>query len=264
MDIFEPHIHMTSRTTNDYEKIAQAGVKMCVEPAFWIGEPRKRAGTFFDYFDHITNYETKRAGQYGIDHYCCVAVNPREANNRDLAEEVLKELPRYLDNPRVVALGEIGLDLISETEVDFFIRQAEMARDRRLPVLIHSPHINKYEGIKKLLVILKEMNYDNDWILMDHSVEETTPMILKEGAYCGHSIYPITKVSPERMIKILKKNGCDKMLINSAADWGPSDPLMVPHTLELMKNDGFTARDVKKIAWDNPFKFFSKSCRIKS
>lgn len=263
MDIFEPHIHMTSRTTNDYEAMARAGIRICVEPAFWIGEPRKRAGTFFDYFDHISNYETARAAQYGIDHYCCVSLNPREANNRELSEEVLRELPRFLDHPRVVALGEIGFDLISEAEEFYFRKQLDLATERNLPILIHSPHINKYDGIKKIIDILKEVEFKMDWVLLDHSVEDTTPMIKKAGCYVGHSIYPITKVSPERMVNILKKNGVERMMINSAADWGHSDPLMVPYTLEQMKRDGFKQKEIKKIAWDNPMSFFTKSERLK-
>ena len=37
MRIFDPHIHMTSRTTDDYERMAAAGVRAVVEPAFWLG-----------------------------------------------------------------------------------------------------------------------------------------------------------------------------------------------------------------------------------
>ena len=46
MRIFEPHIHMTSRTTDDYEAMAAAGVQALVEPAFWLGQPRTSVGSW--------------------------------------------------------------------------------------------------------------------------------------------------------------------------------------------------------------------------
>lgn len=263
MRIFEPHAHMSSRVTHDYERMAQAGVEMIVEPAFWLGEPRKRAGTFFDYYDLIINYETRRAAAYGIDHYVTLSVNPREANNKALADEVLKELPRYLDNPRVVGVGEIGFDAITELEEEFLRKQIDMAREHELPLLVHSPHLQKYEGIRKILDILIEMKFDMEWALIDHSVEETTPMIRKEKAWCGHTVYPMTKLSPERTARIILENGYDKMMINSSVDWGPSDPLMVYYTVEELKKRGAKEKDLEKLVWDNPWNFFSKSGRLK-
>ena len=90
MRIFEPHAHMYARTTADYEAMARAGVEYLVEPAFWLGETRKHAGSFFDYFDHLIGYEHSRAARYGIQQYVTLAMNPKESNNYELAQEVLE------------------------------------------------------------------------------------------------------------------------------------------------------------------------------
>jgi hypothetical protein len=263
MRIFEPHAHMYARTTNDYEAMAKAGVEVLVEPAFWLGETRKYAGSFFDYFDHLINYEHSRAARYGIRQYVTIAMNPKESNNYELAQEVVEELPRFLEHPRVVAVGEIGFDAMTPTEEEFFVRQAELAREFGLPLLIHSPHLNKYEGIRRLLEVLKGMDYDMDRVLMDHNVEDTTPMSLKAGCWAGHTVYPVTKLSPERMANIIEDNGYERMMINSAADWGPSDPLMVKYTVEELRGRGASERDLEKLVWDNPWNFFSKSGRLR-
>jgi hypothetical protein len=263
MRIFEPHAHMIARTTNDYEAMARAGVECLVEPAFWLGEPRKYAGSFFDYFDHLLNYEHSRAARYGIKQYVTLAMNPKESNNYELAQEVLEELPRYLERPTVVAVGEIGFDAINATEEEFFVRQAELAREFGLPLLIHSPHLAKFEGITRLIEALKEINYDMDKVLMDHNVEDTTPVSLKAGCWAGHTVYPISKLSPERMANIIEDNGTAKMMINSAADWGPSDPLMVVHTINELRGRGTAEKEIEKLVWDNPWDFFSKSGRLK-
>ncbi|MDP6958804.1 MAG: TatD family hydrolase [Planctomycetota bacterium] len=262
MRICEPHAHMCARTTHDYEAMAKAGIEVIVEPAFWLGETRKYPGSFFDYFDHLIGYEHKRAATYGIRQYVTIAMNPKEANDRDLGKAVVDELPRFLEVDHVVAVGEIGFDAISEAEEESFVRQVELAREFGLPLLIHSPHVNKYEGIQKLLEVLGHLDFPMEKVLMDHNTEETTEMSLSAGAWAGHTVYPISKISPERMANIVEKHGIERMMINSAADWGPSDPLMVPYTIEELRRRGVVEEDIQKLVWDNPMSFFSQSGRI--
>jgi len=262
MRIFEPHVHMYARTTNDYEAMAKAGIEAIVEPAFWLGETRRHAGSFFDYFAHLMGYEHDRAARYGIRQYVALAMNPKESNDRALAEAVLRELPRFLENRRVVAVGEIGFDAITPAEEESLVRQIEMAREFELPLLVHSPHLNKFEGIRRILEIVGTMKFPMERTLVDHNVEETTPMTLKAGAWAGHTVYPITKLSPERMANILEENGYDRMMVNSAADWGPSDPLMVVYTIEELRNRGMDEGRIEKLVWDNPMAFFAQSGRL--
>lgn len=263
MRLFDPHVHMYARTTLDYEAMARAGIERIVEPAFWLGQRRRHAGSFFDYFEHMLEFENKRAAQYGIRQYVALAMNPREANDRPLAEEVLHELPRYLEHPNVVAVGEVGFDSHTPVEEEFFLRQAALAREFGLPLLVHSPHLDKAEGIRRLLQLLFEGGYDMSRVLIDHSVEDTTRDILRAGAWAGHTVYPITKLSPERAARIVLERGFERMMINSAADWGPSDPLMVPHTVEELRARGAPEPEIERLVWDNPIAFFSQSGRIK-
>lgn len=263
MRIFEPHAHMIARTTQDYEAMARAGIEVIVEPAFWLGEPRRHAGSFFDYFSALLNYENTRASRYGIKQFVTLAMNPKECNDRALAEAVVKDLPRFLDHERVVGVGEIGFDAINDVEEDFFVRQTELARERGLPLLIHSSHLDKKRGIERMIATLKRMNFPPGRVLMDHNTEETTPIAKAAGMWCGHTIYPISKMSPERMANVLFEHGFDRMMINSAADWGPSDPMMVPHTIEELRMRGARDTDIQKLVWGNPVEFFSQSGRLK-
>ncbi len=95
MRIFDPHIHMSSRTTDDYQRMAAVGVKALVEPAFWLGQPRTNVGSFTDYFDSLVGWEPFRASQFGLRHHCAIALNPKEAND-SRCRGVLDLLPRYL------------------------------------------------------------------------------------------------------------------------------------------------------------------------
>lgn len=264
MRIFEPHIHMVARTTDDYERMALADIRVVVEPAFWLGQPRRRAGSFFDYFDHILGYETDRAALFGIEHYAAISLNPREANDAELRAEVLPELERYLEHPRCVAVGEVGFDLLTDAEEEALRFQLELARQRGLPVLIHTPHHRKKEGTERTIRVLQDLGYDMDMVDLDHNTEETTGLSQRAGAWCGHTLYPITKLSPERACTILQQYGTKKMLVNSSADWGPSDPLMLPRLALEMRRRGFTGEAIAEVLWENPLAFYQRSGRIAS
>ncbi|MBI4565073.1 MAG: TatD family hydrolase [Planctomycetes bacterium] len=261
--IFEPHAHMVARTTNDYEAMARHGIEVVVEPAFWLGETRRHAGSFLDYFSHLLNYEHARAAKYGIRQFVTLAMNPKESNDPDVTRQVLDALPRFLEHERVVAVGEIGFDAITPAEEDSMVRQIEMARRAGLPLLVHSPHLNKAEGIRRILDVVRNVSFPMERVLIDHNVENTTGMALAEGAWAGHTVYPITKLSPERAADILQEHGFERMMINSAADWGPSDPLMVPYTVDELRERGVPEKRISKLVWDNPVAFFSQSGRLK-
>ena len=262
MRYFDPHIHMLSRTTDDYENMAAAGILGVVEPAFWQGQPRTQVGSFVDYYNSLIGWEHFRASQFGIRHYCTMGMNPKEANQVSLAEEVLKILPRFCQKDTVVAVGEIGYDDQTPEEDRFFAAQMEMAMEFELPVLIHTPHRDKVKGTERTIALVKEVGIDEEMVIIDHLNEQTLPMVLETGCWRGHSIYPHTKMSEERMVDLLKQYGTEKMVVNSAADWGRSDPLKVPKTGAEMHKAGFSDADIEKVLFENPINFFAQSGRI--
>jgi predicted metal-dependent TIM-barrel fold hydrolase len=262
MKLFDPHIHMTSRTTDDYERMAAAGIAVVLEPAFWLGQPRTQLGTFVDYFAALIGWERFRASQFGITHVCTLALNPKEANDDRVAQPVLEALPRFLEKDGVVGVGEIGYDDITEREEKAFGAQLELAKKLGLPVLIHTPHRDKKRGTERSLALVREVGMPEEKVLIDHNNEETLPLVKDTGCWAGHSIYPDTKMTEERMVALLKRYGTERMLVNSAADWGKSDPLKVPKTAAAMIQSGFTPDQVEDVVWRNPVAFFSQSGRL--
>jgi predicted metal-dependent TIM-barrel fold hydrolase len=262
MKMFDPHIHMTSRTTDDYQAMAAAGVSAIVEPAFWLGQPRTNAGTFEDYFASLVGWERFRASQFGIRHFCTLALNPKEANNPELVDGVLALLPRYLEKDGVVAVGEIGFDEMTPAEESVFAGQVELARRVALPVLVHTPHRDKKRGTERSLALLRELGFPPERTLIDHNTEETLPLVLDSGCWAGHSIYPQTKMDEDRMVALVRRYGADRILINSAADWGISDPLKVPKTVARMREAQIPDAQIERIVWRNPVDFFAQSGRL--
>ncbi|MHC4990348.1 MAG: TatD family hydrolase, partial [Planctomycetota bacterium] len=110
MSYIDPHIHMVSRTTDDYQRMALAGCVAITEPAFWAGFDRSSAQGFYDYFRQLTETEPARAAQFGIQHYTWMCINPKEAEDAAFAREVISIIPEFLDKPNVLGIGEIGLN----------------------------------------------------------------------------------------------------------------------------------------------------------
>ena len=262
MKLFDPHIHMTSRTTDDYKSMAAAGIRAIIEPAFWLGQPRTHVDTFDDYFASLVGWERFRASQFGIKHYCTIALNPKEANNPKVAQGALDLLPRYLVKEGVVAVGEIGFDDQTAEEEKYFAAQLDLARKFDLPVLVHTPHRDKKRGTERSLSVVRDVGIAEGRVLIDHNNEETLPLVLDTGCWAGHSIYPDTKMDEARMVALVKRYGTDRIVINSAADWGVSDPLKVPKTAIEMKKAGISDHDVETIVWTNPIAFFGQTGRI--
>jgi uncharacterized protein len=262
MKLFDPHIHMTSRTTDDYQAMAAAGIAAVVEPAFWVGQPRTHVGTFEDYFLSLLGWERFRAGQFGIRHYATLAINPREANDPVLVEGVLALLPAYLEKDGVVAVGEIGYDDMTPAEDRCLIAQLELARAHGLPALIHLPHRDKKRGCERTLAVVRDVGFAPERTIVDHNTEETLPLTLASGCWAGHSIYPHTKMDEPRMVELVKQYGGERILVNSAADWGVSDPLKVPRTRDAMRAAGIPDATLEAVFWRNPIAFFAQSGRL--
>lgn len=255
----DPHAHMVSRTTDDYEAMRDAGVVALIEPAFWLGQPRTSVGSFKDYFSMIVGWEKFRAGQFGIRHYCTIGLNPKEANNDRLAEEVMELLPLYVAKEDVVAIGEIGFDDMTDTEEKYFRKQLELAKELDMVVMIHTPHRNKTQGTRRSMDICEEHGLDPSKVVVDHNTEETVEEVLDRGYWAGFSIYPETKMGNERMSKLVKTYGPERMIVDSACDWGVSDPLAVPKTAKLMLQDGHSEEVVRQVTYQNALAAYGQS-----
>ncbi|MFD4828768.1 TatD family hydrolase [Streptomyces uncialis] len=261
MRIFDPHIHMTSRTTDDYQAMHTAGVRAVVEPSFWLGQPRTSPASFTDYFDALLGWEPFRAAQYGIAHHCALALNPKEAGDPRCVP-VLDELPRYLDKDGVVAVGEIGYDSMTPAEDHALAVQLQLAADHELPALVHTPHRDKLAGLRRTLDAVHESALPADRVLLDHLNETTVKEAKDAGCWLGFSVYPDTKMDAARMVDVLTEYGPEKVLVNSAADWGRSDPLKTREVADLMLVSGFTEDDVDLVLWRNPVAFYGLSGRL--
>ena len=260
MSYIDPHIHMVSRTTDDYERMAQAGCVAITEPAFWAGFDRSSPQGFYDYFRQLTDSEPRRAAEYGISHFTWLAINPKEAEDPGFAKEVMALIPEFLDKPNVLGIGEIGLNKNSRNELEILELHIAMAADRDQLILIHTPHLeDKLKGTRLIMdAVRNNTAIDRGRVLIDHVEEHTIGPVLDQGFWAGMTLYPETKCTPQRAADIVEMYGTERLWINSAGDWGPSDPLAVPKARLEMKRRGHSAETIARISYDNPRSFLGQ------
>ncbi len=255
----DTHTHMISRTTDDYEAMAAAGIVACIEPAFWLGQPRTNVGSYIDYLSTIVGWERFRAGQFGLRHYCTIGLNSKEANDQALAEAVMEILPRFALKDGVVAIGEIGYDDQTDLEDRYFRLQLDLARELEMPVMVHTPHRDKKRGTTRSLDVVTEQGLDPAWVIIDHNNEETAQEVLDRGFWAGFSIYPGTKMGSERMVEIVRRYGPERIIVDSACDWGVSDPLAVPRTADLLRRGGIGEEAIWQVTYGNALTAYGRN-----
>ncbi len=261
MDYIDPHIHMVSRTTDDYETLAKMGCVGLSEPAFWAGFDRGSVDSFRDYFRQLTDFEPKRAAQYGIQHYTWLCINAKEAENVQLSREVIAMIPEFLDRPNVLGIGEIGLNKNTRNEATIFLEHVDLAVAHEQQILIHTPHLeDKYQGTKMILDMLRgDSRVQRHRVLVDHVEEHTVREVLESGFWAGMTLYPVSKCTPQRACDIIEMYGPERLCANSAGDWGPSKPTAIPDLILEMRRRGHPESFIRKVTYENPLEFFGQS-----
>lgn len=260
----DPHIHMVSRITDDYVRMARAGCVALSEPAFWAGFDRGSAEAFRDYFQQLIVYERKRAAQFGIHHMCWLCINAKEAENVSLSREVIAMIPEMLDHPGVLGIGEIGLNKNSRNEVTIFEEQVDLAARTDELILVHTPHLeDKYKGTRMILDILSsDSRIRPERVLIDHVEEHTIGPALDLGFWVGMTLYPITKCTPHRAVDMVERYGQERIMANSAGDWGPSNPMSMPDFIRALRERGHDHGAVHRLVYENPLQFMAQSRRF--
>lgn len=260
MRYIDPHIHMVSRTTDDYQHMAQAGCVAVTEPAFWAGFDRSSAQGFYDYYRQLTEYEPRRASQFGIRHFTWLCINPKEADDPGFAREVIAIIPQFLKADTVLGIGEIGLNKNTKNELIILEEQIALAEKHDQMVLVHTPHLeDKLKGTRIIMDAIAASSIDPGRVLIDHVEEHTVAEVLNRGFWAGMTLYPDTKCTPQRAADIIEMFGTERLWMNSAGDWGCSDPLAVPKARLEMARRGHSVETIDQVTFGNPTAFLGQS-----
>lgn len=269
--IIDTHAHMDVRSANDYEMMAISGVKTIVVPSTYTGLKKKSKQEYTHYYDRIIDFERRRAEAFGINLYAAIAIDPEDVSDQSVALETIECLPDYFHNDYVCAVGEVGLEKFTETEVICFRKQLQIANKHHMPVIMHTPHHDKARNLPRMLSILKdiinEYCIDRNLLLLDDLDAQTLEigLELQLGAY-GIAVSPIlnslyvlhNKTTPNEIITLIEKHGCNKIIFNTALAWGFGDAMAISKVILHLKMKGISEDCLYKLAYGNANRFLSQ------
>ena len=187
-------------------------------------------------------------------------MNPKEAENKELTDEVLRQMPEFLEKETCLGVGETGLHKSTKNEIESLEAHVEIAMKYNQLVLIHTPHLSdKAHGTKTVLEVLAGMDVNPDRIWIDHVEEQTIEPVLDAGYWAEMTLYPVTKCSPRRAVDILEKYSTERLLVNSSADWGPSDPFTLQESIVEFRRRGHSLQEAVEIYHNNPCRFLGQN-----
>jgi len=249
--LIDTHIHGDARSSEDFEKMFISGIDTAITCAYY---PYKISNetVLLNHLEKILYYDTKRASNYGLDVKVALGIHP--TNIIKSPEIIFEKLYNYIDNDKIVAIGEIGLENLTSEEFDIFEKQLEIADETKTKVIIHTPRENKKEVLKEIKSIVLG-KIDPNLVVIDHINSNVIEEVVDECFTLGLTIQP-QKMEVEEAIAILKEYGFDMFLLNSDMSYKPSDPLSVPKTVRTLKKLEFDDKEIDKVAFKNAKSFF--------
>jgi len=264
MEMIDPHLHIESRDRDELALMSMAGIKAVVTQVYY---PHMAvtitANTIFDYYERAAKFEPARTKMELIEAYAGVGISMVSVPTD--WEKVIEALPKYLKEERVVCIGEIGLEPNSQTcpdlgiQEEIFKAQLQIAKDHNVPVVIHTPFLEKEKWIEKYASLIDDARLDKSKVLIDHANASVVKLIWDVGCLAGISVQPWRNVTPVEAAKVVEaEQNLDRLMIDSdCASPLPSDPLSVPRAVLEMRKLGIKDANIKKVVLENPTRFFN-------
>jgi uncharacterized protein len=245
------HLHADGIPDADLATLSYFGVKAAVTCARDAG-----AGSAADlrrYWDELVGLQAQRLELAGIRPMVALALHPTRIPWHGV-DELLHRLPHYFDDPRVVALGELGLQEGGAREEEIFSRQLELAARLRRPVIVHTPDKEKLARTRRVLALLNESPLEPSRVLVDHVSPETFVLARGIGCWCGLTLQP-GLFDAQAAAALISKHGAERIVLTSDIGEGATDLLALPKADEALKTAGLTGELRRRVLCEGPLGF---------
>lgn len=249
--MIDTHVHADSRSGEDFREMYLSGVDTAITCSFYPYKIDNEA-ILLNHLNRILELDTKRAAEHGLDLKVALGIHP--ANTNINPQAIYENLYKWIENKEIVAIGEIGLEDLTDAEINIFKKQLDIADETKSKVIIHTPRKNKEEVLKVIMDIVPE-HLDVKSAVIDHVNLNIVEDVVDEGYMLGLTVQP-QKMDKEDAIEMLDKYGFDKFLLNSDMSNKPSDPLSVPKTVRELTRLGYKNSEIEKVSFRNAQKFF--------
>ena len=249
--MIDTHMHADARSGEDLKEMYLAGIDTAITCSYY---PYKipHEIVLLNHLNRILELDTKRASEYGLDLKVALGIHPTNSNVKP--DSIFESLYKWIESDQIIAIGEIGLEDLTDAEIDVFKKQLDIADETSSKVIIHTPRKNKKEVLKVILDILPQ-HLDENQAVVDHINPETVGDAIDRDCMLGLTVQP-QKMDKFEAISILDEYGFDRFLLNSDISNKPSDPLSVPKTVRELTRQGYEKHEIEKVASANAQKFF--------
>jgi predicted metal-dependent TIM-barrel fold hydrolase len=254
--LFDAHLHPEGVPDQDLESLAFFGVRaalVAADPA----PVRASSKAILEHFEEIQEEQLPRLEKAGIRGYAALGVHPRAIPRRGLTE-VLSALPGFFKGGKVVAIGEIGLHDGGAVEEEAFLEQLALARRLKLPVLVHTPMVEKERITRRALILLRESGIAPAQVLVDHASGRTVRLILECGHFAGLTIHP-DELTAERAVALVRRLGSGRLVLDSDSGDGAGDLLGLARVASLLRRAELSEKLVSRVTHQNATDFYRVS-----
>ena len=249
--MIDTHMHADSRSGEDFKEMYLAGIDTAITCSYY---PYKipHELVLLNHLNRILEFDTKRANEYGLKLEVALGIHPTNSNINP--ESIFKNLYSWIENKQIIAIGEIGLEDLTENELNIFKQQLDIADETNSKVIIHTPRKNKSKVLNTILEIVPEHMDENNAVI-DHINPNVVGQVIDTDYMLGLTVQP-QKMDKFEAISILDQHGFDKFLLNSDISNKASDPLSVAKTIRELTRQGYKKSDIEKVASENAKRFF--------
>ncbi len=250
--MIDTHMHADSRSGEDFKEMYIAGIDTAITCSYY---PYKIEHEMIlsNHLNRILELDTSRAREHGLDLKVALGIHPTNSNVNP--ERIFEKLYQWIENKQIVAIGEIGLEDLTENELTIFKKQLDIADETNSKVIIHTPRKNKKEVLKEILNILPQ-HMDEKHAVIDHINPQVVGDAIDTNCMLGLTIQP-QKMDKTEAISILDEYGFDRFVLNSDISNKASDPLSVPKTVRELQKQGYDKKDIDKVSHKNALSFFN-------
>lgn len=249
--MIDTHIHGDSRSGEDFGEMYLSGIDTAISCSFYPYKLNNES-TLLNHLERILNYDTIRAKEHGLDLKVALGIHP--ANTSINPELIYENLYKWIENKQIIAIGEIGLENLTNDEIAIFKKQLDIGEETKSKVIVHTPRKNK-KAVLKIIQDIIPQHINPKSVVIDHVNQNIIEDLIDEYYTIGLTVQP-QKMDKKEAITILDQYGFDKFLLNSDISNKPSDPLSVPKTVRELKKLGYKKTEIKKVAFKNAEKFF--------
>ena len=242
------HLHAEGLSDADLATLAYFGLSAALTCAHDAGATRSEE--LRQHWDELVSVQAARLKAAGIRPLVALGVHPSRIPWHGI-DALIAELPRYFDDPRVVALGELGLQNGGEREEEILRRQLELSLTLRRPVIVHTPAEEKLSRTRRLIALLRESGVAPQRVLIDHVTAETFPLVRACGFWAGLTLQP-GGLDAEEAAQLLSRHGAESVALTSDAGEGATDLLALPRAADALASAGLSREFLRRAMLEGP------------